>query len=642
LLVEDSDDDAALLVRDLKRSGFSLDVKHVCAPEELEAALDEHFDIAISDWSMPRITGLDAFHVVRRHDPDLPFIIVSGTISEDIAVDALKAGVDDFMSKGKLARLVPAIERTMRDSATRRRQRKADVELESQRREIARSERLLRTVLDSVPEGVIVADRSGALVAWNPAAGALLDIRTGDGGCDVFAGRYEALAPDAVTPIEPERRALALALKGKSIDRQESVIRRAGLQKPVWISVSARTLRDDADIVGAVAVFRDITQERAAQEQLMISDRMASIGMLAAGVAHEINNPLAAVVANLEQLSTTLTASPGDDPAQATEIREMLADARTAANRVRQIVKDLKVFSRHEEMQPGPVDVRSTLESTLRMAANEIRHRARLVIDYGETPAVSGDESRLGQVFLNLVVNAAQAIPEGHADDNSIKVSSRVDGKGNVVVEVTDTGQGMSAETVRQLFTPFFTTKPKGVGTGLGLVICQRIVSSFGGKIEVESQLGKGTTFRVRMPIASQPVPEAKPEPVLAQPSRRAKVLIVDDEPSIGAALRRVLSLEHDIKVTTQALEALELVRSGERYDVILCDLMMPQMSGMELHAELAALGQADRIVFLTGGAFTAAGRQFLDQVKNPRVEKPFDTVRLRALINELIRTPAG
>jgi CheY-like chemotaxis protein len=275
------------------------------------------------------------------------------------------------------------------------------------------------------------------------------------------------------------------------------------------------------------------------------------------------------------------------------------------------------------------------------MAWNEIRHRARLVKNYGKTPPVEASEARLGQVFLNLVVNASQAIAEGRAEDNEIRVSTSTDSCGRVVIEIADTGPGMSPEVLSRLFTPFFTTKPVGVGTGLGLSICHRIVTSLGGSIDVSSEVGKGSAFRITLPASradtSDDVPVAAND-VAAR--RRGRILVIDDEPMVAKTVQRALSAEHEVVAISSASEALERIRAGERFDVILCDLMMPQMTGMDLHGALLRVEreQAKRMIFLSGGAFTPRARAFLDTTSNQRIEKPFDVRHLRALINDRIR----
>lgn len=386
-----------------------------------------------------------------------------------------------------------------------------------------------------------------------------------------------------------------------------------------------------------VGSFRDISERRKAEAQLIATDRLAALGMLAAGVAHEINNPLAAVMANLDVSLQGLSAGPATSPA----LLEQLGDARDCADRIRVIVRDLKIFSRAEEEERSAVHVSCVLDSTLRMVWNELRHRARLVRRDGDgIPPVEANESRLGQVFLNLVVNAYQAIPPGDAEGNEIAVSTRLTEGGEVVVEIADTGTGMSPEVVQKLFTPFFTTKAVGVGTGLGLAICQRIIADLGGRIEVTSEPGAGTTFSVHLPRADE-VEVAEARPVVQAPParRRGRVLVVDDEPLLGTAIRRILSSEHEVVTTTMASAAIELLEAGERFDVILCDLMMPDITGMKFHAELARVApeQIDAMIFMTGGAFTAEAREFLDRVSNARFEKPFNQQQLRALVNERV-----
>jgi CheY-like chemotaxis protein len=299
------------------------------------------------------------------------------------------------------------------------------------------------------------------------------------------------------------------------------------------------------------------------------------------------------------------------------------------------------VFSRSdEEERRGPVDVRGVLESSARMASNEIRHRARLVKDYGDAPPAHANEARLGQVFLNLLINAAQAIPEGRAEANEIGIATRSDAAGNVVVEIRDTGSGIPPDVLPRIFDPFFTTKPVGVGTGLGLAICHRIIVSLGGSISVDTRPGKGTQFRITLPRAgAQAAPAAKAAGAEAAQGRRGRVLVIDDEPALCTMIQRILASQHEVVAITRAREALRVLGEGGRFDAILCDLMMPEMTGMELHAELSRLDpeQAGRVIFMTGGAFTQNARTFLDQVKNPTVEKPFTAATLRGAVRGLL-----
>jgi CheY-like chemotaxis protein len=289
------------------------------------------------------------------------------------------------------------------------------------------------------------------------------------------------------------------------------------------------------------------------------------------------------------------------------------------------------------------VELHGVLELALAIAETELRHRARVVKDYGEPPAVLGDETRLGQVFLNLLVNAAQATPEGHADRHEIRVVTRTNERGHAVVEVSDTGTGIAPEVLPRIFEPFFTTKAVGVGTGLGLSICHSYVQAMGGDIHVRSELGRGTTFEVVLPPAAEELTSPKQRAARVSPAGasvpRGRLMIIDDEPLLTTALTRMLAPEHEVEAFTSARLALERLRAGERYALILCDLMMPEMTGMELHETLVreVPSQAERMVFLTGGAFTEAARRFLESTARPCLDKPFEPDALRVRVRELM-----
>jgi two-component system NtrC family sensor kinase len=251
-----------------------------------------------------------------------------------------------------------------------------------------------------------------------------------------------------------------------------------------------------------VVSARDLTERKQMQARLLLSDRLVAMGTLAAGVAHEINQPLAFVISNLAFLTGELKALAGElPPGRLAEAEEVLREAGMGTDKVRQIVADLKLFSRGDEDVATPVNLQGVLESALTIARAELRARAQVVRDFEEAPPVEGNEGRFGQVFLNLLINAAQAIPAGQPERNEIRVKLRAV-QGHVIVEVRDTGVGIPPEMRSRIFDPFFTTKPAGVGTGLGLFVCQGIITRFGGELSVESQVGQGTTFRVIFPVS--------------------------------------------------------------------------------------------------------------------------------------------
>ena len=391
--------------------------------------------------------------------------------------------------------------------------------------------------------------------------------------------------------------------------------------------------------IGDLLLARD---HRDLQSRIAQTDRLTSLGTLAAGVAHEINNPLAYVLLNIDFVRGELAGLVGDtDGERGRDVGVALDRVKEGAERIRDIVRGLKTFSRPESEKVAPLQLADVLEATLAMMDDGIRHRARLVKEIVPVPDVVANEARLGQVFLNLLLNALQAMPEGRSDRNEIRVVVRSPTAEQVVMEVHDNGVGIPANVRRRIFEPFFTTKPIGVGTGLGLAICHGIVTSLGGMLSVESEPGHGSVFRIELPAARSttgvtPAPGvvAAP-PQLASPTVQGRILVIDDEPVVCSSLKRLLAGEGDVVTVTSAREALDHIESGERFDVLLCDVMMPGMDAPSLYEGLleVAPAQAERMVFMTGGAFSTRARDFLESVPNPRVDKPFDVAALRAIV---------
>ncbi|MDP1824592.1 MAG: ATP-binding protein [Archangium sp.] len=492
------------------------------------------------------------------------------------------------------------------------------------------SEENFRALIEQLPDQVWV-HRHGRVIYVN-----LNTLRTLGYASEDLIGRelIDLVVPED-RPGVAARIAAGCAI-GETLPRYEvRLLRRDGAA--VTFEISPRGVLFDG-VPATLKVAHDVTHRKELEAQLVVADRMASLGMLAAGVAHEINNPLAWVIANLNFVAEEL-AEVKDRPVGAA-CGEALSEAMDGAQRVRGIVRDLKAFSRSEDGQRGPVDLHRLLDSTANMAANEIRHSARLVKDYSLAPlVVEGNESRLSQVFLNLLVNAAQAIPEGAADMNEIRLTTRREPDGRVLAEVRDTGPGMSPQVLARMFTPFFTTKPRGIGTGLGLSICHKIVGAHGGEIRVVSEEGKGSAFRVWLPAAAAQPEVAQPLRLAASGAQRGRVLVIDDEPLLRSALQRVLSRHHEVIAVGGGLEAMDLLATDQHFDVILCDLMMPQVSGAQFFEQLSVAHPelAPRVVFVSGGAFTDSARKFLDETPNLRLDKPFDVSQILAVITRLL-----
>lgn len=499
---------------------------------------------------------------------------------------------------------------------------------------LRRSEASFRSLIEGIPYCVFV-HRFGKVVYINPAALELLGYA---GHADEMLGR-EAL--EFVHPEEREavrKRIQDYMKQGKPAPViEERFSRRDGSY--VTVEVTGIPVEFDGE-PAALALAQDITGRKRMEAQLIMTDRLASLGRLAASVGHEINNPLAYVLGNAQTLKRDLARlDPGSlDRRTLDQFVERVSAIEQGSERVRDIVRDLKTLAQRDDEPRGAVRLEGVLDACADMAEHELRHRARLVKDYGEPLFVEASEGRLGQVFLNLLVNAAQAIPAGNVQDNEVRIVTRRGANGRIVVDISDTGVGIPEEAVGRIFEPFYSTKGPGGGSGLGLSICHHLVSSLGGSIEVRRGAPRGTTFEVTLPTAERAsAPPSAPveEPV---PVAGCRLLVIDDEERFARVLASFLE-GYAVSVAHSGREAIELFDRGERFDAILCDLMMGDMTGMDVYEHLARAGTGveRRMIFMTGGAFTRRAQEFLDSVDNPRLDKPFRPAEVGRIIRDML-----
>ena len=508
-------------------------------------------------------------------------------------------------------------------------------------------ERWFSTALRSVSDAVVSVDLAGKITYLNPAAETLIGA-TAESAIGKTAEQVLQLMHPSPAARDANPLAAALRLK-QPTELDHANLRNITTGEQHAINDSAVPILEGGNMLGAVMVFRDVGEKQAMQKQLELADRLASLGTMAAGTAHELNNPLAVVVTNagfleeeLLHLQAELNASVLQEVTKNRfrRIFEALGDVQASASRMGRIVRDLRTFARPVEHGSQNMDLAHCIEWAVRATAHEFQHRAHLSTRLDPAPAVIGDAGRLEQVLVNLLVNAAHAIAPGHADRNEVCVRLRTDEQGRAVIDVSDSGEGIRPEVMSRMFEPFFTTKTQGSGTGLGLSICQGIVKSMGGEISVASELGSGTTFSVTMPPALVSVPVAPVDPAPTSATARGRILVIDDETALLRAMQRILEDEkHTVTGTDSAIDALQMIERGDHFDLILSDLMMPTMTGVDFYQTLLARNPvlASRVVFVSGGAVTTKVDAFLKAVPNLRLEKPFKAAQLRNVVQVVL-----
>jgi PAS domain S-box-containing protein len=492
---------------------------------------------------------------------------------------------------------------------------------------LRRSESRWRALIETAPDGIVLL-RDRKIVYANSAAAILLDCENADAlkGCTfaeflheedfrAMGERIAALRPGGL-PIGPyEYR--ARSRKGRAIVVEVTSI-----------------LVDDEDGPAVIGFARDVTESRRLQAQLVRADRLAALGTMAAGVAHEINNPLAFMLLGLDAIQRHFDV---DGSIDEEAVRATMEDVRHGVERIASIARQLHTFSRGEEESPvsRATDLVAVLERVCRMVAREVHYHGTLDRRFDSLPPVRGDMGRLEQVFLNILLNAAQAL-DATRSDGRVQVVARSDGD-RVVVTVSDNGGGISAENLGRVFDPFFSTKPIGSGTGLGLSICHTIITQIGGEIAIESRAGAGTSVKVTLPVAD-PITgnERRSDRNSIPAAPRARILIVDDEEAFLRALRRVLGRHHDTVLCASSGEAMRHIADGN-FDLVLLDVMMPMASGIELleHIRRSRPALLPAVVFMTGGATRESVERFLANGTVPVLRKPFAIEEIEALLRE-------
>jgi PAS domain S-box-containing protein len=597
LIVEDSPDDAEFLLLELARGGYDPSYEQVETEDAMRAALAQPgWEIVVSDYWMPTFTAPAALAVLKSTGLDIPFIVVSGTIGEDAAVEALTAGADDFVVKGKLARLLPAIERGLRECKVRKERREAE---ESARR----ANENLRLLIDGVHDyAMYVVGPGGTVVTWNAGAQRL----KGYSAAEVVGKDFSSFYPPEEVAAGKPARDLATALARARTAEEGWSVRKDGTR--FWASAVLTPLYDVAGAhVGFAKVTRDLTEWRRLEEQFRQAQKMEAVGRLAGGIAHDFNNVLSVILSYAEAIEDGLGP---DEP-----MRADVAEIRKAGDRAAQLTRQLLAFSRRQVLNARVLDLSKTVAGMADMLRRVLGAGiSQTTLCASGLWSVKADAGQIEQVVMNLAVNARDAMPKGgkftveianaELDDEYARLHHDLEPGSYVMLAVSDTGTGMDKETLARIFEPFFTTKEPGRGTGLGLATVFGIVKQSGGHIWVYSEPGQGTTFKIYLPKVSGPAdahPSARPP--LESVGGTETILLVEDDEQVRAVACGILRRNgYVVLEAPNAGEAMLICEEhGAKIHLLLTDVVLPRMGGGQLAERLLAVRPEMKVLFMSG-----------------------------------------
>ncbi len=597
LVVEDSPDDTDLLVRQLRRAGFDPHWKRVELEADFLAEIRKLPDIILSDYSMPRFNGLRAAQLLRQSGLNIPLILVSGTLGEEAAVEAMKEGAADYVLKDRMARLGNAVQRVLEEKQLRQKRRQAEEALRA-------SEEKFRQLAENINEvsWITSADLS-ELLYLSPSYEKVWG-RAGRSLCQNSVAFLQAVLPE-------DRGSVLAALeelkRGEKIDLEFRLVRPDGQIR--WVHSSGTAIRNESGVIYRLAgIAEDITQRMQTELQFRQAQKMEGIGQLAGGVAHDFNNILLIMRVNLELVLTT-------DGTLGPTTRNRLTEIAQAAERAATLNRQLLTFSRSEAMQMRFLDLNDLTAGFTKMLRRIVGEHIRVQNDFAPTlPAIKADPGMIEQVLMNLAVNARDAMPNGGQliigtelagiDPARAKLDPRTRAGHFACLSVRDTGTGIAPEIMPRIFEPFFTTKGVGQGTGLGLATVFGIAQQHNGWVDVSSQVGVGTTFRVFLPLSSEEM--AASGQTVAQDVRGGteKVLLVEDDRGVRDAVLQILEnygyavVEADSGIAAQKVWA----EQGGQFDLLITNMVMPGgLTGLQLSERLRVQKPGLKVLLMTG-----------------------------------------
>ena len=631
LIVEDSAEDAEMMVRELRRAGYTLVYERVDTLESMRALLHWEWDLILADYKMPRFSGLDALTEFKTWKRDIPFIIVSGAIGEECAVEAVKAGAQDYVLKDRLSRLVHVVHRAMKDAVDRREFRRVQRDRDRADEALRVSEARLRVILESVQAGVLIVD---------PESHVILEVNR------ELAEMVGLPAHQIVGSIC--HKFVCPAVKGRcpitdlnqAVDHSErTLIRADGTPIPVLKTVRQVVINGRRQLIESVV---DISELKRLQEQVILSQKMEAIGQLAGGVAHDFNNILQVIMGYAEVIKRNISKS---DPCA-----DGIENIYQASQRAAMLTRQLLVFSRRQMVVSTVLEMNQVVENVRALIEHLVG--ADIQIDIRcppQLPQVFADSSQLEQLLLNLVVNARDAMPSGgslvisagqvvlNEEQASMMSGAR---EGNfVTVSVADTGVGMDFDVMNHVFEPFFSTKVVGHGSGLGLSVAYGIAKQHNGWVHVESEKGKGSTFTLYLPARDGDKMLTAAESSSGLEGKGESILLVEDESEVRVLAARVLvSAGYDVVAVGNVAEGEAALRKqGAHFDVVFSDVVLPDGNGVEL-VEKALIRNPGMAVLISSGYTDERSRwQTIQNRGFPFLAKPHSPTRLLSAIRGVL-----
>ena len=622
----------------LEQQGVRCEVAAVTTKEDFVRVLERGVvDLILSDYGLPGFDGLSALAIASRIQPNTPFILVSGTIGEEAAIDSLRSGATDYVLKTRLTRLAPAVRRAIEEATERKTRHDTEATLERERK-------FLRALLDSLDTGVVACDQDGVLTLFNRATRELHGMQEQAIPPEQWASQYKLYHADGETPLTTEEIPLHRALQGEHLRHAEITIRHQEGGAHAVVVTGQPIIGDGGEKLGAVVTMQDVTEFKQLERQFQQAQKMEAMGLLAAGVAHDFNN-LLTVISGYCQLAQARV-QPGHP------VLHDLEEVAKAGDRAANLTRQLLAFSRQQVLEPRVLDLNEVIEDVEKMLHRllgaDIELRFRPAEGLGR---VRADAGQIEQVLLNLVVNARDAMPDGggitvETENVEISDASEIPSGSYVLLTVTDTGFGMDAETSARIFEPFFTTKEVGRGTGLGLSTVHGIVKQSEGHIAVQSEPGQGTTFRIHFPRVSAVQEISKSTAPQTQPARGTEaILVVDDDASLRGLVSEVLRLHgYTVIEASNGETALTMIENdGSVIDAIVTDVVMPNLNGRELVRRATKIRPNLPMLLMSG--YVGENVEALGSILGPRVafiQKPFSPDALLEKLRDVLRGSAA